>query len=212
MRFYVLDSPEPGSPEDRTAGTEFSAAKGFETGDAPRCPQCGDYIGLLEWLPPFRVEIRTFGTRFGDLAFDGVWPYLLVSQRFLVLYEEHGLKGLSGFEPVAVTKVKRRRKVIGDLPAYVRAVVTRSQAEIDYAASGYEWRDSPPTCATCRIGGYRRRAGLVVDPATWPGEDIFIARAAAEFIVSERFKRFCEEFAIKNAVLKPAETCAREWP
>ena len=47
---------------------------------------------------------------------------------------------------------------------------------------------------------------LIVESSTWSGEDIFIARGLPGiFLITEKFKTFCEECKIKNAVLIPAE-------
>jgi len=45
----------------------------------------------------------------------------------------------------------------------------------------------------------------VLEPRTWSGEDIFIPRDVFVYMVTERFKRFCEENEIANAVFIPAE-------
>jgi len=208
-QFYVLvDGPN----WDNAADTDALKADGTNRGEAPRCPACCKYTGMRSWLPPYRVELETWGSEFGDLAFLGGGDDILVSLRFKQLWNKHRLVGLSGFEPVKVLNVTRNRKIQGDPPAYFKAAVVASQAIVDFEASGYEWLKGPPTCSVCRIGdGVKRWKGTVVDPATWRGEDIFVPRATADFVTSERFKDFCEANAIKNAVLVPAETHGHDF-
>ena len=81
MHFYVLNEFPKGRAE-----TCVSYAKGYVQGDAPRCPKCGGAVGMLDWLPPFRVEIELFGIEFGDFAF-GAGNDFLISLRFKELQE-----------------------------------------------------------------------------------------------------------------------------
>ena len=147
-QFYVLEEARPGSPEDDMGGTSALKEEGFEVGDAPKCPKCGRFIGMLTWLPPFRVEIETWGREFGDVVKAGAND-LVVSLRFKQLYERHQLKGLLGFEPVEIVRVKRHRKFNAELPKYFKASLVHSQASIDQNASGFEWQDDQPVCPEC---------------------------------------------------------------
>ncbi|HKQ39494.1 MAG TPA: hypothetical protein VJ063_15560, partial [Verrucomicrobiae bacterium] len=60
MRFFVLEErPEVG---EVPAVTDFLYADNSPMGEAPRCPVCGEYVGMLPLLPPIRVELETWGT------------------------------------------------------------------------------------------------------------------------------------------------------
>ena len=175
--FYVLDEPAPESPEDKMGGTNALSEEGFKVGDAPKCPRCGRFIGMLTWLPPFRVEIETWGREFGDMVKAGAYDFL-VSHRFKRLYESHRLKGLVGFEPVEITKVKRHQKSSAAVPEYFKVSVVSSQTSIDQEGSGFEWQGDEPICpeclwpqTSCTLRGYK---GIVIKSGTWTGEDIFI--------------------------------------
>jgi hypothetical protein len=52
-------------------------------------------LGSIRWLPPYRVEIETWGEAFGDVVF-GRANDLLVSERFAFLWEEARLVGIDG--------------------------------------------------------------------------------------------------------------------
>jgi hypothetical protein len=148
QQFYLLEQPRPERQEDDPGGTRVLKEKGFRVGDAPKCPKCGRFIGMMTWLAPFRVEIETWGKEFGDIVETG-GNQLLVSHRFKRLYEEHQLKGLIGFEPVKIVKVKRHRKSSAEPPQYFKASATRGQTSIDQDASGFEWQDDQLLCPEC---------------------------------------------------------------
>ena len=202
--FFILEEPEPGSPQDKAHGTRALKVEGFSVGPAPVCPACGRFVGLLRWLPPFRVELETWGKEFGDVMLTG--DELLVSERFKETYTKDGLSGLLRFEPVEVVKVKRHRKFVGAPPRYFKAEVVRSDTMVDQLASGAEWDSDQEECAVCllRKGTFLRRKRVVIKPETWTGHDIFHARGGVNFVASERMKEICEAHGIKNAVWIPA--------
>ena len=206
MQFYVLDK-FPRGPADTCMGK----AKGYVQGDAPRFSKCGGTVGMLEWLPPFRVEIELYGKEFGDFVFGASSNVLVISLRFKELYHDHGLTGLSGFEPVEVIKIKSRRKKKPDPPPYFRAVVGRSRTAIDLAASGFEWL-KPPTCMECRRAHIIRWQRIVIEKGTWTSDDIFIPRGlSATIVVSQRFKDICESNGVTNAIFLPAESYGHDF-
>jgi hypothetical protein len=86
-------------------------------GDAPRCPRCGGPIGMRPGLPPIRIELETWGKRFGDVAIDA-GNEVLVSERFKDAFQSVGLTGLSPFMPAEVVKaIARRGKVPASMPS-----------------------------------------------------------------------------------------------
>lgn len=215
QQFFVLKKPSVDSRQDRIAGTEALKADDTRRAEAPRCPACGKGIGMLQWLPPYRVELETWGREFGDFAFLGGGDDLLVSERFREIYQSSGLTGLSGFEPVTIVKVIRHRKLRGNPPQYLKARVARSQAAIDYAASGYEFEgELPPRCPVCNeFQGVivLRWHRTILQPGTWSGEDIFIAGGEPNFMTTERFKVVCETNNAQNAHFIPAETYGHDF-
>ena len=211
-QFYVVEEPRPEDREDDIGGTSALKEEGFKVGEAPKCPKCGRFIGMLTWLPPFRVEIETWGKEFGDLVKVGAND-LLVSHGFKQLYEKHQLTGLLGFEQVEIVRVKRHRKSSAELPEYFKATVVRSQTSIDQDASGFEWQDEQPVCPEClwkqATGTLRGYKGIIIKSGSWTGEDIFYPRGSpVNVIVSRRFRDVCVENQLKNVVLLPADTYA----
>lgn len=211
MRFFVLAKPEVGSPEDRHGGIDFIQAGGTQTGDFPKCPSCTAPLGMREWLPPFRVELETWGTEFGDVGL--VSDVLVVSERFLQIFQEYSFDGLSDFRPVEVVKVThRRRQVKTQPPPYFMALVHRTATTVDQTSSGYVWEDDSQVCPVCLQGGTLKSfAKIVVNETTWDGDDIFWPRGGTRLIVSERFKTICEQQNIRGVVFYQAESYGYDY-
>lgn len=204
-------SIERSGPEVGEATTDFLQAHPHNVGDGLLCKACGQPIGMLRWEPPLRAEIETWGTQFGDLVF-GPGDSFLVSERFKTFWERSDLRGLHGFEPVEVVKVRRRGKRINAAPPqYFRVWAGRSDVAVDRSRSGIQWVNPPdPACEVCRGGGIKKGWERII-LETEPAEDLFIARGlSGQLLASERFKRFCEEHAITNCRLIPAEQ-AGHW-
>jgi hypothetical protein len=203
MAFYVLarkSQSEYGSEYD----TEFLAAEDARYGEAPRCPVCGEFTGMRQRLPPFRVELELQGRQFGDVVTGSGGSDLLVSPRFEDIYRSHGLTGLEGFEPVEIVQVRSRRRLTPEPPAYRRADVAPSETAIDLERAGVA-RGGPIECSYCLrslINGIR---GVAIDEATWGGEDVFYPRGLpGTMVVSERFHDVCLEHGITNLKLVEA--------
>jgi hypothetical protein len=202
MKFFVLQNPKT---DQRIPVTDFVPVDGSRTGEASRCPVCGNFVGMLPLLPPVRVEIETWGTNFGDIAF-GPSEELLLSERFWTLYQHSGLTGLTDVGSVEVAKLKSHQKLREATPRYYCCRAGHSRAAIDDAKSGLE-RDEPSTCKECRLGGVIKRIQRVVfEPNSWSGEDLFFSRGLpGTILASEEFEKFCRGNKISNCLLIPAE-------
>jgi hypothetical protein len=129
-----------------------------------------------------------------------------VSERFAFLWEQAGLIGLDGFDPVELVKVVRHARLEDDPPRYFRVDVVRSKAAIDAELSGLDVKPGP-ICPDCRLGGIIKRVrGIVIEPSPDPVEDLFVARGLpGTLLATERFRDFCASQNILNAVLIPAK-------
>ncbi len=200
MNFYVLENPKTNESD---AITEFFAVNHTATGSAPKCPACGGFTGMLPLLPPIKVEVETWGKRFGDIAFGGAHE-ILVSERFKSEFLKAGLTGLATFEPAQIVKIAGLRKTRELPPKYFLVNPVRSRAAVDRQASGIDGQNLRG-CDECRLGDIKRLRRLVLEPGTWSGEDIFRARGLPSTIItSERFKKFCDRYAFSNCVLVDA--------
>ncbi|WP_375770582.1 hypothetical protein NR798_06705 [Archangium gephyra] len=202
-RFFVLKKGEIGSRHDVDVGK----SEPVNRGDAALCPRCGGAIGMLQWLPPYRVELVLHGEELGDFM-ETSGDDLLVSERFARAFREEGLTGLEGFHPVEVVRVRRKRRGPKPVhvPHYLAVTPCFSHAAVDMARSRIVYADDPPTCEECREATKNAIYGYTLEPGTWRGEDIFRPRGLyGRLTVSERFARFVERHGFTHMKLTPTE-------
>jgi hypothetical protein len=207
MKFYVLKSPEA---SEGTAITDFLTVDA-QHGEAPRCPLCGGYIGMMPTLPPVMVELELWEKTFCDLSF-GNGNQLLVSSRFWDLWQASGLSGLDDIGIVTVKKVRPRLKIKEPVPTYRCCRVQRSRATINIAESGLE-HEGGIVCEECRLGGIIQRARkIVLDADSWSGEDVFYARGLpGTMLASERFEEFIRKNRVTGCQLISADEFAFDY-
>lgn len=206
MKFYRLASPKADTAEDFAGGMDaMKPEHGVNRGAAPVCSHCGKFVGMLTWLPPYQIEIETWGKCYGDIVEMG--EDTIVSARFRSAYERAGLTGLEDFESVKVVKITHRRGKPQDAtPCYFKATVVRSLTTVDQEASGMVWEDNVELCPECMTGGvFKRQERLVIKAESWTGEDIFYPRGGNGPIVSERFRSMFIEHGLVGAVFIPAD-------
>lgn len=211
MRFYVLNPYIPKALPYTIADTDAVAARDFVTGPFPRCPKCGNSTRFRKWLPPFKAELETWGTEFGEIIIRS--SDMLIAERFRRIYESARLVGLSGFEPVEIVRIRKHRKLTENCPRYLRVNATNSVAAVDTAASECEWTDrGKAACRWCRSGSIKRWKRIIIETGTWSGEDIFHARGLRSVVlVSARFKEVCQANSVKNAMFVPAEEYGHDF-
>lgn len=203
MTFYVIEKKPKGGLLEKYR-TDFEYDESVPTGEAPRCPRCGAPIGMLASLPPYRVDLDTWGDEFGDLAF---WlDDFLVSRRFRDAFTRSGLKGLSSFTPASVLSHTAHGKVCGDPPEYFRVRPSNGPARVDPITSGFEWVNSNhPSCWECLSGPKKHWDRIVIDQQSWTGEDLFYPYGAPGVLVaSGRFFQWAQAHCFGNLVMIPA--------
>jgi hypothetical protein len=209
MNFYVLDKPKPNTPEDRLGRSDAIREEGFNTGEALRCPRCNRFLTSLRWLPPYRIELETWGREYSDVV--EIEDEMIVSERFVQLFRANGLKGLSEFEPVEVLNVKHRRgKPKQVMPRYFKTTVTLSPTMVDQKSSGFVWGDESAICSVCLWNNLKRFTRIVIKEDTWNGDDIFFPRGGYGPIVSETFKILCDQHAVRGVIFSPAKNYGYE--
>lgn len=205
MKFYVIEQPKAGSPEDRFGRADALKEEGNKTGEGIRCPACDRPLSMLKWLPPYRIELESWGKHYGDVA--DVGDDLIVSERFMQVFSDCGLKGLVNVEPVEIINlIHRRGKPKEPLPQYFKATVVRSQTTIDQEASGYVWEDKSKVCPECLFDTLKRYRKLIVNESTWSGDDVFYPRGGNGPLVSDRFKTVFVQNGLKGAIFVPADS------
>ncbi len=203
-KFFLVRQAPTDSPEGIRGTTDATIEEGFNVGDCTRCSECNRPLSMLKWLPPYRVELESWGERFGDIADIG--DELIVSDRFVEAFIQRGLRGLEGFEPIEIIRVVNRRgKPQEPLPRYFKATVVHSPTTVDQEASGYVWEDEAKVCPECLFDTLKRYERIVIKQETWNGDDIFFPRGGTGPIVSERFQAVFHEQGYVGAVFIPAE-------
>ncbi|MCY1073184.1 hypothetical protein [Archangium lansingense] len=198
-RFFVVEKLRGGQHD-----IEFDADV-LHTGPARRCPQCGDIVGALTWLPPYKGELELHGKDYGDLMKGPI--DLLITERFAEGFKAEGLTGLSGFQPVEITRVRRKGRgpKPGPPPRYLYVTPAYGNPVLDMERSRILSK-KPMECTWCRYVGPDAIDGLVLEEGTWKGEDVFRPRGMwGVIIVSERFMRFAERQAMSHMTLVPME-------
>lgn len=203
MRFYVMEKPKVASSEDTFCGIDIEKSEGTMRGDAPTCARCGAALGFLIWLPPYKIELKTWGKKYADIGRTG--DDLVVSERFVEVFQCNALRGL-GFHPVEVVKLRHKRgKPDEGLPRYFQARVPQGATTVNQQASGYEWLEGEAICPNCLGPTPRRYARTILKPETWDGLDIFFPRGSSELIVTEQFKMAFESAGLRGAVFRNPE-------
>ncbi|XXF77950.1 hypothetical protein P2318_33595 [Myxococcaceae bacterium GXIMD 01537] len=209
-----MASEQPPPPRFLTIGyglggkyeTRFDKAEPITRGEVPRCPHCHGVIGMLPWLPPYRAELEAYGEALGDFV-EGPGDQVLISERFANAFHQEGLTGLSGFHPVEVVRVRRKRKGPRaiDVPRYLVVSPCFGHAAVDMARSHIR-HEKPVRCPECRYVGPDSIHGFSLEPGTWRGEDVFRPRGLpGRIVVSERFAQLAARRGLTNLRLVPIE-------
>ncbi len=188
--------------------TDYLKEDPVNLGTAPTCGNCGAYIALRPWLPPYRARVTAPNEDFGDVAF-GSGTSLLISDRAVEAFRAAQLTGLSSPEPVQTTALAKAR---GSTPAptYWHVTVDRPYAASVDESRSHLVRDSAPECEVCRTSNLTEVHGFEIDDSTWHGEDVFVARGIpGVLVVSERFKHTAEGAQLTNMNLVPTASFER---
>jgi hypothetical protein len=164
---------------------------------------------MMTWQPPHRANLVLHGEELGDFM-EASGHELLVSERFAQLFRQEGLKGLEGFHPIEVLRVRRKRRgpKPSHVPSYMLVRACLSRTAVDMTRSRIPC-SRPPTCEECRYMHMEAIHGFTLEPGTWQGEDVFRPRGLYGFLtVSERFERFVARHGFTNMRLIPTEEYA----
>ena len=200
-RFFSLNDDLYGSHD-----TKFRDVEPVNLGEAPLCPKCGGVIGMLTWLPPYRVELELYGSALGDFV-KGPGHQVLISERMAEAIRAEGLTGLLGFDPVEVVRVrgKRKRAKSVDVPRYFVVAPCFGRGAVDLSRSLLR-RNRQLTCPECLNPGVDTIHGFTLEPGTWQGEDVFRPRVlTGRIVVSERFTQLVQRLGLTNMKLVPTE-------
>ncbi|HEX8702839.1 MAG TPA: DUF1629 domain-containing protein [Myxococcaceae bacterium] len=200
-RFFVVEGVMWGLHE-----TTYYEVEPVNLAPAARCPRCNGVISMKTWLPPYVCDLELHGTSLGDFV-RGPGDDVLISERMAEAFRAEELTGLTGFHPVEIRRVLKRRRRIdpGPLPRYFMVSACFGRGAVDDAHSLFRRRE-PVTCPECRYTGMHSIHGFALEPGTWAGEDVFRPRGiAGSIVVSERFAAFLQRHPFTNMKLIPIE-------
>lgn len=202
MGFYILQ------PSENRFGKHWAygmPSKGAVYGEAPRCPICGNFVGVKKWLPPHEIEIvQADPNRLGDFLWGSFYPFL-ISERLHQIIREERIQGFDQvYEPATVTKSRGRKKanlLLTD-PTYRAVEIHWNGANVDDEASGIVRVDVK---CTYDRGSCVRYDRILLDETTWDGSDIFNPRGLpGRILVSERMKQIITAYSITNVLCIPS--------
>jgi hypothetical protein len=157
-----------------------------ERAEPPTCNVCGARLCNLLRLPPHRYRLK-HGTP-GDLLTDGL--FAAMSLNFVESYRQSNLKGLEFSEsPLEI--------VNSDLTFFMASPCC-TYTHLDETASGVVI-NSFRGCDKCRAMSMKRIERLVINEATWTGEDVFMTgNLFGSILASQRFVDFVETNNFSN--------------
>ena len=180
-------------------------------GDAPRCPSCGEFIGLLPWLPPYRIRLVE-GTRTAapaDVITSAEFTSFIASQRFVTEFARSGLTGVERWEPVEIEGYNDYEGNSIPSPAevnraYAFAVLPAPTARAKLEDMNAEY-EGVVSCKVCGIPeSLDSFEGIVLDETSWSGADLFGVTNLGQILVTERVVEFCERGEFTGVRLLPA--------
>lgn len=199
MLFHVL-TQVVGAPFE----TDAEKLEPIHRGDAAKCPQCGNFVGMLPWLPPYRVALKAFGKTLGDVAF-ATGDDLVVSQRFRDAWIAAGLKGVTEFSPFERIRIRPARLGRGHSPVYYHVAPQLWNTRVDPTRSLIEY-DNRYLCEKCGSPNVESVRGFAIDESSWSGEDIFYAWGMpGSIVVTDRVRKLRDDYGLTNVNLTPVE-------
>lgn len=179
---------------------EFSCVDNpkYDSESAFKCPECGRLILGRKWLRPYNIIFAS--RKFPDILYAS--PEILFSERFKVLYEDAGLKGIISFEPIDNYRFARKSTKEVTPPQYYRPIISHSNMTINYDKSDFEWLKSDDyerVCPVCRPNAKLDKItfSLVLNQERYNGEDIFYLYERGQMIcLSQNFV----DWAVTNQI------------
>ena len=200
MNFYVLELRGEWSPRktaDSPTHSLWSTAWEVDrmSGDSEKCPLCGRHVSMLSWKEPRKMRLT--GKKYPDRLVDCLTEPLVVSDRFVKMYRDEGLSGISGFAPIQVTN-----HGFGMPNYYLGHISFNRSIEVDLAQTVIEGQLKEWSCPLCNPWGMSKDKihKLVLLTEKWDGQDIMRLYCFG-IIVSQRFYDCVHQYGLTNFVM-----------
>ncbi len=182
MRYFVLNNS--GFQKNGFASCQFKGK--VWTAPALKCPNCGNFLTSLEWLPPYDVKLSN--GILSDVIFGTINPFI-VSQKFKEIYEQNNCSGIESFSTVIAYQ---KGKYITQKYYYPKIKI--SDVRINLISSNVIL-EKGNDCSVCQRGDriFESIDRLVFENEEIITEDIFgFKLLSGEIVVSENFKKLTE--------------------
>jgi hypothetical protein len=200
MKFWIFDRPM------MVGDWAYADILDPKYGDAPRCPSCGEFIGMKPWLPPYRARLfkGLKASTPADVITGPGFNGFMASERFAAEFQRSKLKGIERWEPVEIKRYNEQTFKLAILP------VPRTRAKLSEMHPVF--MGNPPDCPVCGTAVLDSFEGVVIDEASWTGDDIFMTtNLGGMLIVTDRFAKFIGAGKFTGVPLVPAETFVPSW-
>jgi hypothetical protein len=186
-------------PRSRLAMTTYSTMKDARYGEhPPGCPRCGNAVGLLPWLPPYRVILDQFGDEYEDIVLGAGGSDFLVSERLLSWWAGQEFSGLDNCTPTDVVRV-RCKKPHSSTPQYYSVSIEHDQSQFDSRKSKVI-RSRRSTCTLCEGYDLDSIGPIVFIEESLTGKDMF--RCINGYIIALSKRAYCglrqQDFTLGN--------------
>ena len=194
MKYYVItnnifDDAQFAYGEHREAN--------YKTGEAQICKGCGAFISMLEWLPPFEINVSK--KELGDFIY-GTYVGFIASQNFKTKFEQTNLKGLINFRKV---DLYHKGKLVNK--DYYYPEISLINAFVDLKHIEFDEKD---LCDTCQKGRsiINKIDRILFEAPDQIKEDVFFTTSIGQstIILSSNFSDFLEKEKFTNIKLLDA--------
>ena len=166
------------------------------------CPVCGQRAYAEGWYPAREVICETEkGTRYPD-ALANISNLIIVSDRVLRGFYDHGVTGFTPFPIVIGPRSKKLQDVIPPVYWHLRV---DGRCELDLEAMGLK---IPVFCDRCYYSEIEKKAdyGFVVKEGSWDGSDLFLSKDRSNYVFcSQRVFDLAKKFQWTNFEFTHAE-------
>lgn len=202
MNFYLFsDSKSESKPNPGAMyKSKWCEATVFDrvNGEPEKCPNCGRFVSLKKWESPRKIKLSN--SNYPDRLSDWIPEPLVVSQKFVDLYRNSDLIGISQFIKIDTILVKNSKSNLCPPDYYIATIDFTTNVSIDVQKSiiigqKYGW-----SCQTCNplgttVDSVKR---LVLNTDEWNGADVFrvygigvvTSQNFADFIINNRLSNF----------------------
>jgi hypothetical protein len=128
----------------------------------------------------------------------------MASERFVAEFKRSKLNGVDRWEPVEIKRYSEQTFKLAILP------VPRTRANL--SAMHAVFKGNPPSCPVCGQAFLEFYEGVVIDEASWTGDDIFgTTNVGGVLLVTDGFAKFIAAGKFTGVPLVPAETFVPSW-